>query len=72
MAGDRVTQFLLGIPAIGEDMAEPRETPAYCLEHIGGAVPVLNIGGMNEDQDEEAAGIGEDMALAAYDLLPAS
>jgi len=63
MAGDRITQFLPGIAAIGEDMAQPRKAPADRLEHIDGAVPVLNVGGMHEDQDEKAAGVGKDMAL---------
>ena len=69
MAGDCVTQLLSRVAAVREDMAQPGEALAYCLEHIDGAVPVLNIGGMDQDQDQEAAGVGKDMALAPLDLL---
>jgi hypothetical protein len=39
------------------------------LQQIPGAVGVLNIGGVNEDTEQEAGGIDPDMALAALDLL---
>ena len=30
---------------------------------------VLDVGGVDEDKDEKAAGVGQDMPLAALDLL---
>ena len=45
---------------------EPKVAPADRLEQIDGAVPVLNIRLMRETEDQEAAGIGEDIALAAF------
>ena len=34
-------------------------------EHIGGAIAVLNVGGMDHDTDQKSLRIGDDMALAA-------
>ena len=45
------------------------ESADVSLEHIYGAVPVLNIGRMDHDEDQKAAGVGEDMALSAFDFL---
>jgi hypothetical protein len=39
------------------------------LQQIPGAVGVLDIGGMDEDTEQEAGGIDPDMALAALDLF---
>ena len=39
------------------------------LQQIPGTVGVLNIGGMNDDAEQEAGGIDRDMALATLDLL---
>jgi len=36
---------------------------------VAADITVLNIGGVDEDEDQKSAGIGEDMALAAPDLL---
>ena len=41
-----------------------------CLcEHKPGAVAILHIGGMDDDIQQEAERIDEDMPLAARDLL---
>ena len=69
MAGHCVAQFLPGVAAIGKVMAQPREALAYRLEHIDGTVPVLNIGRIDEDEDQKATGVGEDVPLATLDLL---
>ena len=55
---ERVLELVAGIAAIGEDMAQPREAIPDGFEHIDGPIPVLDIGGMDEDEDEVAAGIG--------------
>jgi hypothetical protein len=50
-------------------MAQPREAFAHSLEDIDGTVAVLNVGGVDKDGDEKAAGVCQDVALAAFDLL---
>jgi hypothetical protein len=50
-------------------MPQPGEALAYRLEYIDGAIAVLNVGGMDEDEDHEAASVGEDMPFPALDLL---
>src|SRR5690242_13852539 len=39
------------------------------LQQIPGAVGVLDIGGMDDDAQQQAQGIDRDMALASLDLL---
>jgi len=36
---------------------------------IDGAITILNISGIDKDEDLESAGIGYDMPLPAFDLL---
>ena len=50
-------------------MAQPREPEAHGFKNIRRAVAVLNVGSMDEDEQQETAGVGNDMALAALDLL---
>ena len=58
------------ITTIGVDaLDEGEQTPRSFVEHQGGAVAVLDIGGMNDDAQQEAERIDEDVALAALDLL---
>ena len=68
-AGWRIAQFLTGITCVGEDVTQPWKAVANGPQHIDRPVAVLDIGGMNEDEDQEAAGVGQDMALAAFHLL---
>ena len=69
MALECVPELFPRIAAIGEDMAQPREAEADGLENIGCAVAVLNVGGMDEDEDQKSAGVGDDVPLATLDLL---
>ena len=68
--GESGSQFVASIAAISEDVPQPGKAPAYCCQDINGPITVLNVGGMNEEKDQEAAGIRHDMALAALDLFP--
>ena len=54
---------------VGEDMAQPRVASADRGEQRGRAFAVLNVGGVDRDGDEMAAGVGDDMALAPFDLF---
>jgi hypothetical protein len=64
------TDALPLITAIGVDAVnEGEQTSRSFVEHQGGAVPVLDIGGMNDDAQQEADRTDESVALAALDLL---
>ena len=72
MPRKRLGQLGAGIAAIGEDVAQPGKAEADRLDHGGSAVPVLNIGGMDQHEKQEAERVGNDVALAALDLLSLS
>ena len=57
------------VDAVGKDDLKPAVEMLDLLQQIPGAVGVLDIGGMDEDTEQEAGGIDPDMALAALDLL---
>ena len=66
---ERATQFPSAITALGKDVARPRIGYRRRGEQTRrpGAVP--NVGLMHHDRDRQATRIGDDMALAALDLL---
>ena len=67
--GQRATQFFTGIAAIGEDMAQLGTARSDFGQLRRRSVAVLNIGGTDDSRDKVAAGVGQDMALPAPDLL---
>ena len=50
-------------------MTQPREAVADAGEHVGRAVTALDISGVDNGPDEQALGLGEDVALSAFDLF---
>ena len=66
---ERLGQLGPGVSAVGEDMAQPGAGGPDRAEHGRGAVAVLNIGGMHDRGDQQAARVGQDVALAAFHLL---
>ena len=50
-------------------MPQPWEAKARRLQHIHSPVTTLDVGGVDEDEDQKAAGVGEDVTLATFDLL---
>jgi len=50
-------------------MTQPRERVADGREHARGAVAVLNVGGVDLSGEQQTGRVGEDMTLAALDLL---
>ena len=50
-------------------MAQPGETETDRFEHIDRAITILNVGGVDEDEDQKSAGVGDDVPLATLDLL---
>ena len=58
------------IAGIGEDAFDEGEQAARApIETSRGAIAILDIGGMDDDVQQEAERIDEDMALATRDLL---
>ena len=57
------------IAAIGEDVAQPREGASDRAQKRGCAVAILDIRRMDDRADQQSAGVGEDVSLAALDLL---
>ena len=68
--GECGSQFVASIAAVSENVAQPGKAPAYCRQNINSLTTLLDVGGMNKEEDQEATGIRHDMALAALDLLP--
>ena len=58
-----------GIGTVGEDVTQPGEGVADGREHRGGAVAILDVGGVDLSGNQQACGVGEDVAFAALDLL---
>jgi hypothetical protein len=58
-----------GVSAIGPDQAESPEAGPEFGQYQPGAIPVLNIGGVHDNGQDEAHGIDHDMAFPAGDLL---
>ncbi len=58
------------IAAIGVDaLDEGEQTSDSFVEHQDSAVAVLDVGGMNDDIQQETKRIDEDVPFAAFDLL---
>ena len=58
------------IAAIGIDAFDEREQGTRALiEHQCRAIAILDVGGMNDDAQQETQRVDKDMALAAFDLL---
>jgi site-specific DNA recombinase len=62
-------QFAAGVAAIGEDVAQPGERMADRRQQRRRAVAILDVGCVHVGRDQQPVGIGQDMALAAFDLL---
>jgi len=58
-----------GVSAIGKGSLNERVSGAGRLEHRLAAIAVLDTGGMDPDGEQPTIGVGQDMALAALDLL---
>ena len=69
-AGSRSRGARSLIAGIGEDaLNEGKEAAGASIENQPRSVAVLNIGGMDDDVQQEAERIDQDMALAPGDLL---
>ena len=54
---------------IADDALDEREQPARLTQQRFGAVGVLHVGGMDDHREQHADGVGQQVALAADDLL---
>ena len=69
-AGSRSRGARSLIAGIGEDaLDEGEEAAGAPIENQARRVAVLNVGGMNDDVQQEAERVDQDMALAPGDLL---
>ena len=67
---DRRGEFGSAITGIGEDPFDEREQAARAsVEDQPSAVTILQVGRMDDDVQQEAERVDEDMPLAALDLL---
>ena len=57
------------VSAIGEHDLEPRVEPLQPTQQVARTIGVLDVGGMNDDAEQQAGGVDRDMPLAALDLL---
>src|SRR2546430_7286016 len=57
------------VDAVGEDVAQFGEHSSDEPQQRHGAMIVLNVGGLNKHGEQRAFGIGDDVTLAAFDLL---
>ena len=57
------------VSAICEHDLEPRVEPLQPAQQVTGTIGVLNVGGMDNDAEQQAGGVDRDMPLAALDLL---
>ena len=55
--------------AVGEHDLEPRVEPLQPAQQIAGTIGILDVGGMDNNAEQQAGGIDRDMPLAAFDLL---
>ena len=71
-AGDGGFHLLPLVACIADDALHEREASARLPEQPFGAVPVLDVGRMDGDGQQQAQRVGQDVALAADTFLPAS
>ena len=57
------------VSAISEHDLEPRVEPLQPTQQVARTIGVLDVGGMNDDAEQQAGGVDRDMPLAALDLL---
>ena len=67
--GDGVGR-LLALAAVGEDAFDEREQASRPAQQWNGSVTILDIAGSDEDVQQEAEGIDQNVAPAAQRLLP--
>ena len=67
--GERANELFAAIDAVGKDMPQLGKALAQALQQGHGAMDILNVGGMNVNGQQQAVGVGDDMALASVDAF---
>src|SRR4029077_4005416 len=67
--GERPTQLIAAVDAIGKDMAQLGELGTQMLQQRDGTVDILHIGRVNAHGEQKAVGIGDDVALASMEAF---
>ncbi len=62
-------KLVTGIPTIGEDVPHPGAAADDLGEHERCAAAILDVGVVDHGMNQIAIGVGQDVALAAFDLL---
>jgi len=58
-----------GVAAIHIGECDEREESPRALQDAFGSIPVLDVGPMDLDGEQSSVSVGQDVALAAFDLL---
>ena len=66
---DRPFHFSALIAGVGEDHCDKGKAATRLAQNLAGAVAILHAGRMNDDAQEKAERVDENVALAADDLL---
>ena len=68
--GHGPVQLLAAVGAVGEDRLQEGKQPAgVAIQDQKGAVAVLYVGRVDDDGEDQAEGVDQEMALLALDLL---
>jgi len=57
------------VPAVCPHLREPFVALLRCGDDLWAAIPILGARLVNEDRDDQAEGVNDDVALAPFDLL---
>jgi hypothetical protein len=68
-APDDHSHFYSRVSAISKDALDKWEQPPRPVQQVEGTVAVLNISGMNDDVQQQAQRVDQDVPLATFDLL---
>ena len=66
---DNERHLLSSIATVSKDAFDKREQSSCPVQQPEGAVTILNIGGMNDNIQQEAQRVDQDVPLATLDLL---
>lgn len=64
-----VLQLRAAVSAVGKHVPQPGIALTDGFQHLDRAVPVLDVGTVNDQADHQPERVGDDVALAAFDLL---
>ena len=66
---DDESHLLAAVAAVSEDAFDEGKQPSRPAEQLEGAIAILDVGGKNDDAQQETQCVDEDVPLAALDLL---